>query len=277
MKKKFFAAVIMVLVFAVSAMAAPCSGKPGYDGQCMKTQRGHGPEMRQDLTPEQKVMMDDMRKLHEEIRIELQKSAPDKVKARELHNKLQDIKQKIEDQRFSERLSKPRPAKVFGKAERVLTPQQKVKMDQVRKLHDEIAAELHKETPDKAKAQALHTQLQKLNREIEAARFEEMLKNPARFAQWRKGPKHEEPKAVIAKMGEMRKLGDEISIELQKEIPNKAKIRELHKMLQIIKNDVDDMRLEEMLKNPEKFKNCSANFGNCPKGGHFRGLKFGQY
>jgi hypothetical protein len=68
-------------------------------------------------------------------------------------------------------------------------------------------------------------------------------------------------------MEEIRKLHSEIRTELQKEAPNKTKIRDLHAKIQKIKNDRDNARLEEMLKNPEAFKNSRGfgqGFKNCP-------------
>lgn len=66
-----------------------------------------------------------------------------------------------------------------------------------------------------------------------------------------------------AAMDEMRRLHSEMRAEFQKEIPNKAKLRELHKQEQKLKNEMDDARFEYMLKNPEKFKKCPS----CGRGG----------
>jgi len=191
MKKKIFAAAILVLVFAGSAMAAPgygeaeeCGPGPGV-GMPM----GYGQQMWQDATPEIRAKMDERAKLHIDLRSELQTEIPNKAKAREIH-----------------------------------------------------------------------TQIQKLNREIETAQFEEVLKDPSKFSPAARGPKREFSPEDRAQMEEIRKLHSEIRTELQKEAPNKTKIRDIHAKIQKIENDRDNARLEEMLKNPEAFKN-SRGFG----------------
>lgn len=186
MKKKIFAAAILVLVLASGALAyqsnnGSCGNAPQSGGMHM----GQGGPMRQDLTPEQKVKMDEIRKLREDIRVELQKEIPNKSKAREMHSKLQ-----------------------------------------------------------------------KLDNEMESARFEEVLKNPEKFLHEQKGPKGQRKEFSAAdktKFNEMRTLNKELRTESQKETPNKAKMRELHGKIQTIRISLDDARFEEMLKNPKDF------------------------
>lgn len=191
MKKKIFAAAILVLVFAGSAMAAPGYGKAEKcgPGAGAGMPMGYGQQMRQDASPEISAKLDERAKLHIDLRSELQKEIPNKAKAREIH-----------------------------------------------------------------------TQIQTLNREIETAQFEAVLKDPSKFSPAARGPKHEFSPEDRAQMEEIRKLHSEIRTELQKEAPNKTKIRDLHAKIQKIKNDRDNARLEEMLKNPEAFKN-SRGFG----------------
>ncbi len=186
MKKKIFAAAILVLVFAGSAMAAPGYGKTEKcgSGPGAGLHMGYGQQMWQDTTPETRAKMDERAKLHIEMRAELQKEIPNKAKARDVHEKIQ-----------------------------------------------------------------------KLNREIETAHFEEILKDPSKFNAQARGPKREFSPQDRAQMEEIRKFHSEIRTELQKEAPNKAKIRDLNAKIQKIKNDRDNARLEEMLKNPEAFRN----------------------
>ena len=189
MKKKILAAVILVFVFAGSAMAAPGAGRPGKGGPGAGMPMGSGRQISQNAAPEVRAKMDERAKLHIDMRAELQKEIPNKAKVRDIHEKIQ-----------------------------------------------------------------------KLNREIEAAHFEEILKDPSKFNAQARGPKREFSPQDRAQMEEIRKLHAEIRTELQKETPNKAKVRDLHVKIQKIKTDRDNARLEEMLKNPEAFKN-SRGYG----------------
>ena len=128
-------------------------------------------------------------------------------------------------------------------------------MDERAKLNIDLRAELQKDIPNKAKARDIHEKIQKLDREIEAAQFEEILKDPSKFKARATGPRHEFSPEDRATLEEIRKLHSEMRTELQKETPNKAKIRDLHAKIRKIKNDREDARLEEMLKNPEAFRN----------------------
>lgn len=190
MKKKIAAAMILILVCAGSALAAPAAGRMQM-GPCPAVNRA-------DITPEVRAKMDDMRTLHAELRAELQKDTPDKVKGRE--------------------------------------------------IHDKIVA---------------------LRGELSKGRFEQMLANPKMIQQPTagRGPRMPEMTAAEkAKFGEMRDLHRNIRAELQKDMPNKAKIRDWAKQAQAIKNSLDDMRLEEMLKDPTKYKNAPM-FGPGPMPG----------
>ena len=146
-------------------------------------------------------------------------------------------------------------------------PEVRAKMDERAKLNIDLRAELQKDIPNKAKARDIHEKIQKLNREIETAHFDEVLKDPSKFRAAAKGPRREFSPEDRAQMEEIRKIHTEIRTELQKEAPNKAKIRDLHTKIQKIKSDRDNARLEEMLKNPEAFKNSRGfgkGFRNCP-------------
>ena len=134
-------------------------------------------------------------------------------------------------------------------------PEVRAKMDERAKLNIDLRSELRKDIPNKAKARDIQEKIQKLNREIETAQFEEILKDPSKFKTQARGPRHEISPENRAMMDEIRKLHSEIRAEIGKEVPDKAKIRDLHAKIRKIKNDREDARLEEMLKNPEAFRN----------------------
>ena len=134
-------------------------------------------------------------------------------------------------------------------------PELKAKMDERAKLYIDLRAELRKDIPNKAKARDIHEKIQKLNQEIGTARFEEMLKDPSKFKAQARGPRRELSPEDKARLEEMKKLSSEMRAELQKDTPNKAKIRNLHAKMQKIKNDRENARLEKMLENPQMFRN----------------------
>ncbi|MCE5201344.1 MAG: hypothetical protein LLF78_02365 [Synergistaceae bacterium] len=266
MKKKIFSAMILVLVFAGSAFAAPCLGKPAGNAMGYGIPMRQGYMMRDNMTPETRARMEEMHRLRVELREEIQKTVPDKARARDLNNRILNIRQELENQRFNDICANPRLLDGRGKGKNI-PAEQRAKMEEVRKLREEIRTELRKDTPDKAKAQAMHTQEQKLTREIETARFEEILKNPAKFAA--RGQKREISAADKTRINELKKLQEQIRVEFSRDVPDKAKIRKLNKQAQVIKNKLNDSRLEEMLKNPGKFKNSpnfsmGQNAGYCP-------------
>lgn len=144
------------------------------------------------------------------------------------------------------------------------SPEIRAKMDERAKLNIDMRAELQKEIPNKAKARDIHAKLQKLNREIETAHFEEILKNPSKFRVQPRGPKREFSQEERAQIEELRKLHFELRTEFQNQNPNKAKIRDIHAKIQKIKQERDNERLENMLEKPELFRN------NCGFGRGFR-------
>lgn len=145
------------------------------------------------------------------------------------------------------------------------TPEIREKMDERAKLNIDIRAELEKEIPNKAKVRDIHSKVQKLNREIESAYFEEVLKDPSKFNGAARGPRREISPEDKASMEEIRKIHTEIKTELQKNSLDKTKLRALHTKLQKVKLDRDNARLEEILKNPEAFKNRRGT-GNRSRG-----------
>ncbi len=147
------------------------------------------------------------------------------------------------------------------------TPEVRAKMDERAKLNIDLSAELRKDIPNKAKARDIHEKIQKLDREIEAAHFEEILKDPSKFKAQARGPRREFSPEDRAMMEEIRKIHTEIRTELQKDKPDKVKILDLHTKIQKIKNDRDNARLEEVLKNPEAYRNTRGyrkGFRNNP-------------
>lgn len=155
-----------------------------------------------------------------------------------------------------------------------MTPEMRANCDKMRSLHEQLRVELAKPTVDKAKARTIHQDIKKLRNEISDARFEEILKDPAKFANRcdrPKGPNGQgRPKLSAearAKMDELRKLSDEVGAEFKKQSIDKTKIRSLCSKMQTIRNKMDNERLEEMLKDPSKYKDCRFFGGPGPRGG----------
>ena len=96
MKKKLFAAAILVLVFAGSAIAAPGYGKGMKCGPGQGVSMGYGQSAWQNITPEVKAKIDERAKLNIDMRSELQKEIPNKAKARDIHEKIQKLNRDIE-------------------------------------------------------------------------------------------------------------------------------------------------------------------------------------
>jgi len=254
-KRKIFSALVLVLVFAGGALASPyCGGVYCGDGYGDVRPRQN---VRREMTPEMRSRFETMRKLREDLRTELAKPSPDKAKARSIHEKILDIKQDIEERRFSEMCANP---KAFAGMDglKKIPAEQRARIEEVRRLRGDIMTDMRKDSPDKAKVQALHARVQKLTREIESARFEEMLNNPAKYAE--RNNKRGFMVSHSADIKELRRVEEEIRAELRKDAPDKSKVRALGKKAQSIRNKLDDARIEEMLKDPKKFKD-SAGFG----------------
>ena len=79
MKVKIIGALLMVMAIAGTAAAyQPCGDAPRHEG------RRHGGR---ELSQEERVQFDALKKLQGEIRAELSKDKPDKAKARKLFEK----------------------------------------------------------------------------------------------------------------------------------------------------------------------------------------------
>lgn len=181
--KKILAAVVLVLACAGGACAFP----QGPAGAPM----GPGPEFRQqkEMTSEMKARFDEMGRLREELRTELQKETPDKTKARDLHSKIVALQDSMENSRFEEMLSNPQQG--MKKPDRNKdgrpapgpepTVAQKAKMDSLMKLEKQIRDEFRKEKPDTAKIRSWSRQAQKIRNSLDDERLEEMLKDPSKY------------------------------------------------------------------------------------------------
>ena len=192
MKKKLIVAMILVMAFAGSSLAAPGWGGPGKCGPGKGTPKGYG------------------------------------------HHAWQNV-----------------PSEV------------RAKMDERAKLRIDLNAELRKDIPNKANARDIYGKISKLDREIETARFEAMIKDPARFNAPARGPRREISSEEKATFEELRKLHGDMRSEFLKETPDKAKLLELHRKIQSIKEKREGIRFEEMLKNPEAFRDARGHGGDC--------------
>lgn len=170
------AAAILTLAVIFSATAAFAN-----DGtaKCPKQGRAEGRHERMKRPPmsaEQREQFEKIRKLEDELRTELEKSTPDKAKARALNKQIVDLRCDESAKRFEKMLSRGKP-KDCPKP----TEAQKARMKKMDELRGAIRAELEKDTPDKARATALHNELLNLRKEAETERFEQMLQNPKKF------------------------------------------------------------------------------------------------
>jgi len=174
MNKKITAAVVtMAVVLTAGAALAndgiKCPNKAGRP-DCKKER------MCPKMTAKQKAQFEKMKKLQDELRTELKKDNPDKAKARALNNQIVDLRMKASAERFEKMLNSPRPKDCPKMSEA-----QKARMKKMNELREAIRAELEKDTPDKAKATALHNQLLQLRKECEIEGFEHILSNPKKF------------------------------------------------------------------------------------------------
>ena len=178
--RKIIAAVVLVLACAGAACAFP-QGPAGAP-------LGPGPAIRQqkELTPEMKARFEELRKMHEDLRTEMQKETPDKAQARDIHAKIVALQDQMENSRFEEMLSDPKPQDrpkqdKFKDGRPELSAAQKAKMDSMIKLEQQIRSEFAKDNPDKAKIRGWSKQAQKVRNAMDDERLEEMLKNPSKF------------------------------------------------------------------------------------------------
>jgi Spy/CpxP family protein refolding chaperone len=258
MKKKFIAITTAAFVLAGSmAACAATEQKPlGRDGQRMpKALRymGPGPVIPKNARNDaQKAQAEKLRGLYEELRTELQKTTPDKDKARAINEQILDVKDAMENDRFNEMLANPRKDR-GPEGGMQMSEEQIAKMKELRDTRDALMEEMHKDSPDKAKATELHNKEMQLRRSIEKDRFEAMLANPGKF---KKGPEAgERPQlspATKAKFDKLKAIHEQMNAEFQKGTPDKNKIRSLHKQAQAIKNSLDDERFEQRLNDPQK-------------------------
>ncbi|MGI6442958.1 MAG: hypothetical protein GXZ13_00260 [Synergistaceae bacterium] len=133
-----------------------------------------------------------------------------------------------------------------------ISPEVRAKHEEVRKFHIELRDELTKTSPDKSKARELHQKIQKLQQEISEERFEKNLKNPAFYG--RRDERFNLTKKEKAIFEKMRKAREDMSKEYDKEKPNEAKLRTLHKKLITLRAEFSDMKFEDRLENPGKYE-----------------------
>ena len=170
MKVKINGALLMVMAIAGTAAAyQPCGDAPRHEG------RRHGGR---ELSQEERVQFDALKKLQGEIRAELSKDKPDKAKARKLFEKELDIRESFMAERFNDCLAN------HDKDSRC---RWRDEGGRGRGDNDgawrELRQEMSKDYPNKAKALELYKEASKTRREQAKARFEEVLKDPARFMQ----------------------------------------------------------------------------------------------
>ncbi len=179
MNKKIIGAILTVLVFAGAAAAAQGNGNGSGNGCSCGNPPGGG---RPQLTRQEQAQRDEMRKIHQDIKAELDKANPNKARARQLFAKQLDMREKFMTERFNNRLAsgnKDGRDKMGGPGE--MKGPGKHKPDS--KAWKDLRAEMSKPSPDKAKANALFKEVLREGRKRETARFEEVLKDPSKFKQ----------------------------------------------------------------------------------------------
>ena len=158
MKVKIIGALLMVMAIAGTAAAyQPCGDAPRHEG------RRHGGR---ELSQEERVQFDALKKLQGEIRAELSKDKPDKAKARKLFEKELDLRESFMAERFNDCLAN------HDKDSRC-----RWRDEGGRGRGDsdgawrELRQEMSKDYPNKAKALELYKEASKTRREQAKARF----------------------------------------------------------------------------------------------------------
>jgi len=264
--KKLLAAFLVVLAASGSAFAAP---KPGPDpgGAEIRAERlrpamhmrGHGFDK---LPEEVRAKMGEIRTAYAEIKAELSKEKPDEARARSLHETVLKLRKELSDSRIEVFLKDPATVRKF-EGRRPARPT-RAESSEISKLYTQIFEELKKEKVDAAKVRALHEKAETLVTEASRARFEEVLKSPAKFlerynsrftrGEGFRGPRHHRTfsEAEKAKHEQISGLRAEIKREMDKSPRDETKLRSLHKQLQDLRNELSDARFEEMLKEAPK-------------------------
>lgn len=171
--KKYLVAVLLVLFCANGAIAYQNKGMGNSSsGPRMNINRN----MR-NVTAEMKPKVAEVNKLREELRVELAKSSPNKTKARDIHNKIRKIQSELSDARFEEILKNPAEFMTGRSRKSNISVAEKTKIDQLKKLREEMVVEFKKENPDKAKLRTLQKKSNLLKTEFADIRFENRLKN----------------------------------------------------------------------------------------------------
>lgn len=152
---------------------------------------------------------------------------------------------------------------------RELTQEQKTQRDAMKKIHDELRAELSKSNPDKARARKLFEKQLSMKNEFMTARFNDCFaqgKNGSADGRGFKGfgGKHH-------KDGRDSKVWSDFNAEMNKANPDKAKASALFKSA-LAQNKKNEMaRFEEVLKDPSKYLNRKDGRKDDGRGKNFRG------
>lgn len=171
--KKYLVALLLVLFCATGAMAFQ---NKGMDNSSSRPRMNVNRNM-QNVTAEMKTKVTEINKLREELRVELAKSSPNKTKARDIHNKIRKTQSELSDARFEEILKNPSEFVTGRNRKSNISAVGKAKIDQLRKLREEMIVEFKKEKPDKTKLRTLQKKSNLLKTELADIRFENRLKN----------------------------------------------------------------------------------------------------
>lgn len=272
MRKALTAAIMVaVLVSAGSAFAGPRMGHGhghgyGYDGH-FGYGPSYGPGYAQDIPQDVQQKINEMRTVQGQIREELTKEKPDAARARSLNETVIKLRRELSGYRLEQMLKNSGQDR--GTAWRNSRGD-----SEIWTLRTEMFAELRKETVDTAKVRELYGKIESLAETQERACFEEILKSPSQYLNrmdgygWHMGPhgrgRHFGPAgagvrpglgrafsdADRAKFEQIRTLRDEMRSEMQKGQRDEAKLRELHKQIQVLEDQLSDQCFEEMLKAP---------------------------
>ena len=135
-----------------------------------------------------------------------------------------------------------------------MSQEAKAQFDKLCTLKQKLGEEMKKETPDKAEAKKLKTEIEDIKLEMAQKRFEKMLANP-NFGK-RKAKMTEAQKA---RMEKMRRLREAIRKELGSDNPDKVKAAQLNRELLELKKEASMERFAKVMENPKKFAEQRKN------------------
>lgn len=176
MKLKVIGAFVMVLGIAGAAAAYQPQGGPAPRGDFRR-----GPE----LSREDRVHFDAMRKVRAELRDELRKEKPDKQRARTLFAKELDLRQEFREKGFRNCIENHDHSK--GRCGWIARHDRR--MGYGNGAWVKFIDELSKDKPNKVRAWEYFSQAEKINRELAMERFDAMLDDPDGWRCWYGGPR----------------------------------------------------------------------------------------